>query len=98
MPIFLTKIFRALKANACTGSTEGKICSVKHVEGSSTTTHYFIIAYAVEDQKFTLSQQAWRCSSYESYIGETVKVHYDPNKPKRAWAEAPGKHPYSAFM
>ena len=27
-------------------------------------------------------------------VGETVTVHYDPKKPRIAWAETPGEHAY----
>ena len=103
--ILVSRGLREYKVKKCTQMTQGKIVDVKHVEGSSSTTHYFIIRYSVNHQKYSLSQTAWGLSSsgkggssYESHIGEWVTVHYDDEKPKRAWAETPGKHRYSSYV
>ena len=96
--IVLVRMFRSWKVERCRETARGTIAGVQEVESTSGTTYYFVIHYAVEMDKLELRQKTWNCpGGYWSHVGEEVTVHYDPEKPKRAWAEAPGKHPYSRF-
>ena len=97
--IILARFFRSWKVEKCQKTAGGTIAQVREVESTSGTTYYFIIHYTVDGQEYQLRQRTWGCpEGYWSHVGEAVTVHYDPEKPKRAWAEAPGKHPYSRFV
>ena len=95
--ILAVRAYRNWKVEKCTASASGVIVDVRIVESTSSTTHYFVIDYKVDGAAYRFSQQVSRLSNYDQYIGTQVPVYYDPDKPKRAWADTPGHHPYSRF-
>lgn len=57
---------------------------------------YFVVECEANQQHWKFEQLIGQCADrLDTYIGEPVTVHYDPNNPEQAFAGTPGKsrHP-----
>ncbi|MBQ9257696.1 MAG: hypothetical protein IJ181_11340 [Acidaminococcaceae bacterium] len=75
----------------------GVITAAYTVKSTMMSSDRFKIEFTVNGSAYTFAQDT-HARDFRKHVGERVIVHYDPNKPKRAWAETPGKGPYSEFM
>ena len=59
-----------------------------------TTTYYWLVRYTAGKTEYELKQEALMTGGEKmlEHKGEQVTVCYDPEDPRTAWAETPGKH------
>ncbi len=82
-----------------TGTVIGKISDIDDEENYEGTArrYFWIIVYQVDSTEYKLRQQHMRIlplgvrKQMEEHLFEEVTVHYDPNAPKKAWAETPDR-------
>lgn len=82
-----------------TATVKGRVVGIDKTENYEGTNQYaggWEISYRVkgEDYRLTQPMKAWSWGPFsgkrmQSYIEHEVTVHYDPDHPRRAWAEIP---------
>lgn len=77
-----------------TETTTGRIIKSTYsgASGDADITYYWVIEYQVRgvSYKMSISDPPMSSREMKTHIGETVEVHYDPDSPGCAWAEAYG--------
>ena len=84
--------------NKATANTMGVIETVRPTYwGDETDDHYcFVVRYTVGSREYRVKEASFLTSKKQpkQYEQMKVPVHYDPQKPSRAWAETPGGNPH----
>jgi hypothetical protein len=82
----------AYKKKAATATTRGVISNVGP-GFQPEDRDFWIILYWVEGQEYRIEIESNSLSYKEMilFIGDKVRVHYDPANPHRAWANVPGE-------
>ena len=88
------RLYAKRKRKRTTSITTGKITSFIGDEDGGT----WHVSFTVNGKVYTISmmERTARDKSLREHVGEEVMVRYDPENPKCAWADVPGKTYYSA--
>ena len=79
-----------------TSVVAGTITSASRTYHDGEEDLFFVVCYQVNGVGYRLMQDVSQISLKEmrTHVGESVQVHYDPEKPRVAWAETPGRYGY----